>query len=161
MAKWNLKYFWNIWTSWISCQKIKLVPKWQIMSCWVLGVTGDWISLMGREENKLYLMVREWFRGMGRVILGRTFFLLILGTAHSTGPRTSTTPIDEISGHGSPNIIWNLYVGQIIFNIPFLDREEHVTTSNNSTLQRVLTERPSSAKRSKKDTPKGWNLRLD
>ena len=31
MTKWNLKCFWNIWTSWILCQKVKLVPKWQIM----------------------------------------------------------------------------------------------------------------------------------
>jgi len=39
---------------------------------------------------------------------------------------------------------------QIILN----DREEHVSTSNNSTLQRVLSERPTSSKRTKRDSPK-------
>ena len=49
-------------------------------------------------------------------------------------------------------------MAHIIFKIPFLEREEHVTTSNNSTLQRVLSERPASAKRSKKDSPKGRDV---
>ena len=41
--------------------------------------------------------------------------------------------------------------------VDFSDREEHATTSNNSTLQR-LSERPSSAKRTKKDSPKVRDL---
>ena len=122
---------------------------------------------MGREENKFYLMVRRGDSsvepGLGVLydtnyitnyedyIIWTIFYLYIF--TYRYGPYRMVPTTRSILNNAY-YAVYNLIHMQAIF----LEREEHVTTSNNSTLQRVLSERPSSAKRSKKDSPKGRDI---